>query len=266
MSGRTAIIAGNGPSLAQIAPGRLTADDTVFRCNSFFLEDRFHVGTRADMVYIGGDRAAPFIADTLRDACGQYQLSAWTTARPRIERFVPGRLSLPFQPMRYRDAETEAFVTEQRARYDALPTGGTLCLLLADALGFDQLLVAGIDLYSGGPQRYAFQPGPRMRRLMGGDFGTRGWDLGDHHPDLDRRILEWLVARPHLTVRRVSDPSPIADLMDLTAPRDGPPLDQPLKDPIGDWTTSSAEVTTIAALRTARIWQKRLTARLLGRR
>ena len=78
-----AVVAGNGPSLAQIAPGRVTGDDAILRTNSFFLEPSYYLGTRVDLAMISGDpRVAPFIAETLRQNHGSYDLRHWS-AHPR---------------------------------------------------------------------------------------------------------------------------------------------------------------------------------------
>ena len=234
-----AVVAGNGPSLAHIAPGRVTGDDAILRTNSFFLEPHYYLGRRVDLAMIAGDpRVAPFIAETLRQNPGSYDLRHWSATNPAVARKIAARMLCPHQPMRYHGPGVEQAVARLCAQYQAQPTAGVQTLYLAHALGARHILLAGIDLYAT-PQRYAFDPGPRMRILMGRDLGTRSFDGHLHHPDLDRALIGWLADQPDVTLQRAADPSPLAGLLDLAPVRSGPPLDQPVKRPITDWAGSA---------------------------
>lgn len=258
-----AVVAGNGPSLAQIAPGRVTGADAILRTNSFFLEPAYYLGTRVDLAMIAGDpRVAPFIAETLRRHRHSYDLRHWSATNPAVGRKLTGRMLWPYQPMRYQSGQVAQAVARLCAQYQAQPTAGVQTMFLAHALGAGQILLAGIDLYAT-PQRYAFDPGPRMQVLMGKDFGSRSFDRHLHHPDLDRALIGWLAEQPDMRLQRAADPSPLADLLDLAPLRAGPALEQPVKAPITDWAGSANgyPIGLLMALRKVRgaqmaLWRK----------
>lgn len=263
--GQVAVVAGNGPSLAHIAPGRVTGDDAILRTNSFFLEPSYFLGTRVDLAMIAGDpRVVPFLLETLCRTDHQYQLGAWSSPAPKVARMAARRLTCPHVPMRHATPAIAAEVARLMAEYNAVPTAGVQTLLLAHAMGARHILLAGIDLYAT-PERYAFTPGPRMRRLLGKDLATRSFDSRLHHPDLDRRLIAYLAVQPDVTLQRAAAASPLADLLDLAPVRAGPPLHQPVKEPIADWADWAGgwyPVGALWALRTLRGAQMRLMDRL----
>lgn len=262
LQGGVTVVAGNGPSLAAIAPGRVLATDAILRTNSFFLEPAYYLGPRVDLAMISGDpRVAPFLVETLAGLSGQYGVESWTSNDPRVIRIAARRLALPQVPLALADAETAAEVARLCDLYRAQPTAGVLLLLMAQALGARRILLAGIDLYAGS-RRYAFDPGPRMRRLMGQDFGVRSWDNHLHHPDLDRRLIAWVAGRPGMALWRATDPSPLSELLDLAPLRDGPPPPAPAKTPVEDWAGWAGgwyPAWGLWVLRRGRALQRRLT-------
>ena len=119
------VVAGNGPSLAAIAPGRVLAQDAILRTNSFFLETAYHLGTRVDLAMISGDpRVAPFLVETLSGLAGQYRLESWTSNDPRVIRIAARRLTAPQVPLAFADADTTAEVARLCDHYRAQPTAG----------------------------------------------------------------------------------------------------------------------------------------------
>jgi hypothetical protein len=261
-----AVVAGNGPSLAHIAPGRVTGADTILRTNSFFLEPVYYLGTRVDLAMISGDpRVAPFIAETLRRHQGSYDLRHWSATNPAVGRKLRRRMLCPYQPMHYATPDVAAAVARFCAQYQAQPTAGVQTMFLAHALGARHILLAGIDLYAT-PQRYAFDPGPRMQALMGRDLGTRTYDSHLHHPDLDRALIGWLASQPDVVLHRAADPSPLTGLLDLAPVREGPALEQPVKAPITDWSGSANgyPIGLLMALRKVRGVQRMLWRKLRG--
>jgi len=233
--GQVAVVAGNGPSLAHVAPGRVTGADAILRTNSFFLEPEYFLGTRVDLAMIAGDpRVVPFLLETLCRAPHLYRIGGWSSPAPGVARMAARRMSCPQVPMACLTPAVAAEVARLSDHYRAVPTAGVQTLLLAHAKGARHILLAGIDLYAT-PQRYAVTPGPHMRRLLGQDLGTRSFDNRLHHPDLDRRLIAFLADQPGLTLQRAADPSPLSGLLDLAPPRTGPALHQPPKVPITDW-------------------------------
>ncbi|WP_172300509.1 hypothetical protein [Pseudoruegeria sp. HB172150] len=255
------VIAGSGPSLAAIAPGRVLADDLIVRVNNFFFEDRYYLGARVDLAFVSGDpRLAPFLCATLRRARADYDIRAWTAPSRRVERAGRRRLRLPFRPFCPGDAETAARVEALKARYQAIPSSGVQAVLMAQHMGAARIVLAGIDLYSGA-KRYVYTPGRHQRALLGQDLDTRAYDRPLHHPDLDRAVLAWLADRPGLTLWRSADCAALNDLLDLAPARPGAaPVPAP-KRRIADWDARAGlyPIALLKLMRRMRRWQRHLT-------
>lgn len=265
--GSFVVVAGNGPSLAGIAPGRVLASDAIFRINSFFLEPEYYLGRRVDLALLAGDpRVVPFVTETLRRAAGHYDIHRWAGSKPRVARIARGGgLPWPEEPMR-QNPEAEEALVRLSAEYQAQPTSGVLALYLAHAMGAGSIGVAGIDLYAA-PRRYAFDPGPRMRALLGRDLGTRAYDRRLHHPDLDKAAIDWLAARPDVSLFRLSEDTPLSEHLDLAPERDGPAPARPEKAPITDWSGWAKgwyPVQALWVMRKVRGAQMRLMRRIKG--
>jgi hypothetical protein len=228
------------------------ADDFVVRVNNFFFERRFHLGPRVDLAVLGGDpRVAPFMAETLR-RCGDYDLRAWTSHDPRVIRGI-GRMPAPHVPMRLRDAHVARALDALRARHDREVTTGIFAVLTAHALGAERIVLAGMDLY-GGPARYPFAPGRRMRALMGQDLGRRGADPQLHDTDLDRAVLAMLAARGDVALHAAAPTPRLDDLMPPAPARDGARPDDRPRSPPEDWAPRAGAypVALLRALRASR--------------
>lgn len=255
---RTAAILGNGPSAADLLPGRLRTDDAMVRVNSFFAEPRLRAGPRVDLVFLGGDpRAAPFVAAALA-RLRSHDLRAWASDDPRVARAAARHLiapQLPLPPLPpILAADVAALVTDTGLR----PTSGTRAVLAAVALGARDLVIAGIDLYSG-PTRYAYVPGPRMRALMAADYAVTGPPPAQHAVDLDRRVLARVAAEPGLSLRLAAPTSCLTDILDTAPDRGGPPtLDAGPNPGPDDWPSWAGLVPLagVVALRQLRRWQR----------
>lgn len=248
---RTVVVAGNGASLAQIPPGAVLADDFIIRTNNFFFEQRFYLGCRVDLAFMGGDpRVAPFMFETLYRCRSDYDLRGWSSHNPRVIRAGRRRFGQSVLSMRYRDTSLETEVRQLITRHGRHPTTGVYAVLMAYGLGAETILLAGMDFY-GARTRYPFSPGPHYRALMGQDLGQRGLDHHLHDLDLDHAILRLLQERGDVQLLRLGD-SPL--LRDVSAPapnRDGTGLDLPRTAPPTDWV-NRAGLYPIGALKIMR--------------
>jgi hypothetical protein len=237
--GRWTVVAGNGPSLAQMPPGVALAGDYVVRVNNFFFETRFHLGPRVDLAVLGGDpRVAPFMAETLR-RCGDYGILAWTSHDPRVIRAARRPLRRAAHlPMRLRDAHLARALDALRGRYQKEVSTGVFAVLAAHGLGAERIVLAGMDLYSG-PVRYPFVPGRRMRALMGRDLGRRGVDRRLHDADLDRAVLAMLAGRGDAILHAAAPTPGLGALMELAPTRAGVPVADDPRTPPADWAGRS---------------------------
>jgi len=236
---RRVVVAGNGPSIAGLAPGCIQPDDFIIRVNNFFFEPRFFLGQRVDLAFMGGDpRVARFMFETLYQCRADYDLRAWSSHNPRVVRAGQRRFRALYQPMRFRDGDIEAQVQALISRYDRRPTSGIYAVLMAHAMGAQEILLAGLDFYSR-PQRYPYALGPHYRALMGQDLGARGIDKHLHDPQLDLDILKALKDRGDVRLLRASDTAALTDLTEPAPVQGTTSLDLPRQSPPTDWAARS---------------------------
>lgn len=237
-AGRACVVAGNGQSLAQIAPGRVLAQDGVVRTNNFFFEPAFYLGQRVDMAYLAGDpRVAPFMFETMHRCRDDYEIGGWTSHNPKVVKAGMTRFRDLYRPLRFRDAAIAREVARLTAKFQRKPMSGTYAVLAAHGLGAGHILLAGFELYSG-DARYPFTPGRHFQSLMAPSGAPMGPDRHLHDPDLDRAIFEHLLSRGDLRLERTSEHSALADLLPLAALREGAPMEVlPRSEPVNDWAT-----------------------------
>lgn len=250
------VVAGNGRSVARIAPGRLTPEDRIVRTNNFFFEPYYFLGRRVDLAFMGGDpRVAPFMLETLMRARHLYDLQAWSAQDPRVLRAARQRLPGAPVPMRYADRFIETEVARWMRHYQRCPTTGTYALLLAHALGARHILLAGFDLYHA-PPRYPFEPGAHHKALLGHDLNQRRHDTHLHNPDLDRRIITFLNDRDDVTLLRSCDDTVLDDMLDLAPRRRGAVIVPQPKPLPRDWAprTGLYPIALLKLLRRVRRW------------
>ncbi|WP_246156704.1 hypothetical protein [Aquicoccus porphyridii] len=264
LEGRTCVVAGNGHSLTSIAPGRVLTGDAVMRTNNFFFERAFYLGRRVDLAYIAGDpRVVPFMFETLHRCRDQYEIGAWTSHNPKVIKAGMRRFRDLYRPMRFRDAAIERGVADLVARYQRKPMSGTYAVLAAHGLGARHILLAGMDLYTGGP-RYPFTPGRHFQTLMAPGMAAMGPDKHLHNADLDRSIFEMLLARGDVRLERTTEQSALDDVLPLAPIRDGQAIEAlPRPNPVNDWVDWAGPY-PIALLKTLRR-ASALRRRLLGR-
>jgi len=259
---QTAVVAGNGASLADITPGTVSTDDFILRTNSFFFEPAYYLGRRVDLAMIAGDpRVMPFVFETLWACRSHYDLKGWSTHDLRGLKAGQRRFAPLYRPMRYRDPEMETEVGALCARYQRKPTTGVITALMAHALGARQIVLAGIDLYTT-DRRYVYDPGLNYRALMGLDVGGRGIDDKLHSQDLDRAVLAALNARRDVTLFAASANTALTDIMEPAPQRPGPRPDCAPHDAPKDWVgrVGLYPIGLLRLLRSGRSLQKRMVA------
>ena len=223
-TGRTAIVAGNGASLARIRPGILLADDLIVRTNNFFLEPRYFLGQKVDLAVMGGDpRVAPFMFETLYRCRADYELKGWVSVNPKVQAVGQRRFSDLSMPFPWRDQALETAVANLTARYGKKLMTGTYGLLAAYGLGASKILLCGFDLYKDG-QHYAFPLGKHQSDLMGHVMRRSGIDDSQHDRNLDSAVIGLLQDRGDVALFRTSDETPWDNLLPMAADRIGTPL------------------------------------------
>ena len=230
----TYVVAGNGTSLAEPHGNRILASDKIVRTNNFFFERQSYLGTRVDLAVMGGDpRVAPFMFETLWQCRGTYDITAWCSHNPKVQRAGQRRFARAFIPFPQLPGALAAQLQELIARYQCKPMTGTYGALAALGQGAEQIILTGFDLYQSG-KRYTYDVGRRQSQLLGADLNTRSLDKGQHNIDLDIAVFELMqrhmagglsCAAPNAALSKVMDLAPIRDgaapdITPLDAPRD----------------------------------------------
>jgi len=267
MKGKTVVVAGNGPSLATPAEGRILSDDVIVRVNNFFFEPERYLGARVDLAYIGGDpRIVPFICAAIRKASDLYDVRSWSAPNDRVRKVVGKWIAAPFVSGEVRNPRLGAEIEALQNLYQAAPTAGIRAVLLAHAQGASQIVLTGLDLYTG-ERRYTYEPGPHQRALLGPDLGQRGYDERQHQLDLDRKILELLARSGDAGLYLAGPSATLSDLLPLAPIRDGMPVTPLPKRQINDWPHWAGlyPIHLLRLMRTVRQCQMALKERLVPR-
>ncbi|MCE3047134.1 alpha-2,3-sialyltransferase [Helicobacter kayseriensis] len=171
---KSIVIAGNGPSLAQIDYTRLPQDFDVFRCNQFYFEDRYFLGKKIKGVFFN-----PFVLKQqfwtlhrLKDK-GEYEVEdvycnitmgkwdrEWGNGKSKnleeeLKYDYPSvKSTYPYlSAMKDFDALLKFFVLYYNLRF----TSGVMMLITALAQGYKEIYLTGIDFYEDGGLSYAFE-------------------------------------------------------------------------------------------------------------
>lgn len=167
------VIAGNGPSLAQIDYSRLPEDFDVFRCNQFYFEDKYFLGKKIKGVFFN-----PFVLKeqffTLHHLKkrGEYEVEdiyCNITMGIWDRQDEDGKLKNLEQILEYdfpsvkntypylkQMQEFNALHKFYALYYEKRFTTGILMLIVAIAQGYKEIYLTGIDFYENGGLSYAF--------------------------------------------------------------------------------------------------------------
>lgn len=235
MSDKTAIVAGNGPSLAAIPPGVVIEDDEIIRTNSFFLEREYYLGDHVDLAFIAGDpRVTPFVFATLQSIADHYRVAAWTSQHDAVRNVGVKYCSRPFAPYLDLPPNASDVIEDLTKRYQAQPTTGVMAMFQAQARGARTIILAGVDLY-GANQRYVFEPGKNMRSLLGQNLAARRYDTRLHNRDLDCALIDWVAGQDGLRLYKASPDAPLD--LDPAPIRPGSPILPKPKPVTHDWVS-----------------------------
>jgi len=248
---KTYVVAGNGTSLAAPHDNRILASDKIVRTNNFFFEHNSYLGTRVDLAVMGGDpRVAPFMFETLWQCRKTYDISAWCSHNPRVQKAGKRRFAASFTAF---PTPPGAFSTQLQnliETYQCKPMTGTYAALAAFGQGAEQIILTGFDLYQSG-KRYTYDVGRRQSQLLGSDLNTRSVDRLQHNIDLDIAVFELLQQHLEGGVFCATPNPTLSKVMDIAPKREGPPPQVRPLDPPDDWA-GWAGLYPLAALRMLR--------------
>ena len=257
MSDTTAVVAGNGPSLAEIPAGVVIKGDMIIRTNSFFLESTYHLGDQVDLAYVAGDpRVAPFVLATMQKVSDHYSIAGWSAQNPSVIKAGSKHVTRPFEPFATANPEASRTLKSLSERYQAQPTAGVTAMFQAQARGARTLILAGIDLYATS-QRYVYEPGKHMRDLLGPNLGARAYDTRLHNESLDRALIDWMANQDGMTVLKASAASPL-DGIDVAPVRSGEPVLPKPKAVSDEWVSWAGwyPIWWLKAMRKAAAWSR----------
>lgn len=255
--GQTAVVAGNGPSLAHLLPGSILKSDKIIRINNFFFEPKCFLGSRVDLAFLGGDpRVSRFMVKALKHSLTTYDVQSWCAQDSRVARNARRRLPKVTEILwGIQDTELRKVLIDLSRKYQRHPFTGTYSIVFAAASGARSIQLAGMDMYTG-DSRYNYQPGFRQSLLLGKDLARRGPDLRLHNPDLDRELIVLLAEigqrRGTFELTSADRSSALSDLLDYSQSRSGEQIQSDgTRNTIDDWPHWSG-VTSIRMLDVAR--------------
>lgn len=205
---KACIIAGNAPSLAGIDYARLPEGLEIFRCNQFYLEDKYYLGKRVDGYFLrGGLFLENYYTMMCLESSGQYQVGSVFAdsksydlfeTQKKFEEFFP-KVGIIEECARELDKFYE-FMQMRALFYANYPTMGVMMCACAIGMGYREIYIAGMDFYQEGVNTYVFgNEQQNLNALMPG-FKTRGFntDSSWHNKSMDLMCLELLQKEYHV--------------------------------------------------------------------
>lgn len=230
------IIAGNGPSLAQIDYSRLPKDFDVFRCNQFYFEPKYFLGKKIKGVFFN-----PFVLKEqfftlhhLKER-GEYEVEdvycnitmglwdrQWSNGKPKnLEQelrydFPSVKNTYPFLEQM---SEFNALHKFYALYYEKRFTTGILMMIVALAQGYREIYLTGIDFYESGGLSYAFDIGGKSNLAEKvPTFTQEGFRDEVHEKNVDIEALKLALSLQDVKLYSLAPQSSLAELISL-APR-----------------------------------------------
>ncbi len=224
MKNKPIVIAGNGPSLAQIDYRRLPADFDVFRCNQFYFEDKYFLGKKVTGAFLNPyPLAKQFYTYHLLQEKAEYDIqNIYYVSHTLHDEYEKGR----------RLAEDFPSVKNCSQYLQALPrfhayerflgfyhqkkfTSVIWMLITALAQGYKQIYLVGLDFYQGGSHDYAFNIyKPHLINAMP-NFADKKFKDRNHNKETDVQGLKMALEMPGVTIYSLSKKSPVNEYLPL---------------------------------------------------
>ena len=236
------VIAGNGPSLKEIDYKRLPKEFDVFRCNLFFLEDKYYLGKDVTSYFMRIDTLDTlFATSSVLNINKEYNIQ---------NRYFPGYAtnwtkeslayfySLKYASDMYRSHEIILrFLDEWVNTYQKYPTTGIVMILTAVALGYTEIYVTGIEFFkTKDGNRYGFSIDQKSDLAQNSNFSNTGEYASAHSEETDRAAIDLVKTFEDVKIYCLSENTELSKLLPLApVQNDSPyiPEDKPegyLKD------------------------------------
>lgn len=220
------VIAGNGPSLAQIDYSRLPQDFDVFRCNQFYFEDKYFLGKKIKGAFFNPDVLPEqiFTLHHLKER-GEYEVEEVYCQRgddseliiegKRVEDIFPSVKStydfLKKLPLFNKLDKFHRFFFHQ------WPTAGIVMLYTAIAQGYKEIYLTGIDFYMGGGVDYAFNIDSKSniaKRISA--FKNSAFKDKCHTQNLDIQFIQLALSLPDIKLYAITPNSALSEILSLS--------------------------------------------------
>lgn len=244
------IIAGNGPSLAQIDYSRLPQDFDVYRCNQFYFEDKYFLGKKIKGVFFnpGVLKQQYFTLHHLKEK-REYEVEEvycqitmgkwdreWSNGKPKnlleeLKYDYPNvKNTYPFLEQLI---EFNALHKFYALYYNQRFTSGIIMLITAIAQGYDEIYLTGIDFYQNGGTSYAFEiKGEKNINKIIPQFNEENFSDEVHSKNVDIAALKLALTLPNIKLYSLSPSSPLSEFIPLALAQNPNPM-QVLPKPQG---------------------------------
>lgn len=222
---KSVVIAGNGKSLSQIDYALLPEDFDVFRCNQFYFEDHYFLGKSV--------KAAFFNASLLLEQyytfhhliknneyqCDHFVITSFHSPLFDLESVSKFKLLFPHLIDGY-DYLAKLSAFDEYLRFNELYQGtritsGVYMCAVAIAAGYQDIYLTGIDFYTDGNTRYAFDHKKENIIKLIPSFKQDISHSQFHTQNADIEALKFLQSHYQVNIYSVSPTSPISTVFPL---------------------------------------------------
>lgn len=219
------VIAGNGPSLAQIDYSRLPQDFDVFRCNQFYFEDKYFLGKNIKGVFFNYFifKEQFFTLHYLKEK-NEYEVEDVYCMNEDIENFLIDDQNFNFIFPSVKNCHDflkhlptfNKLDKFYRFYFHKSPTAGIIMLYTAIAQGYREIYLVGIDFYRGGGIDYAFKienKGNLVQKIP--NFKETSFKSFYHYEDLDIQFIQLALSIPEIKIYAISPDSALCEFLPL---------------------------------------------------
>lgn len=195
-----ALICGNGGSMKKIFYDRVPSDVDIFRCNQFYLEDRYFIGRNIKYALFSQSvRHEQLYTFNMLNKTNQYNIENIFLSSYPAELFYEGERIHENSTLDFIDtiayfASTLAYF---KVRFNKIPTTGMIMILFAIALGYTHIYIAGIDFYTQ-KENYFFNTNKENLSIKFPAINIRNYQHPIHSQDIE--ILTLKMACNYLNV------------------------------------------------------------------
>ena len=211
------IVAGNGPSIKNINYKYFPYDYDIFRCNQFYLEDKYYLGKRVDLFFFNHSMKE-IQEKTAKELIRRKEYDIRhliTNFEPNVEYTRINEFSNEDILMRF-DKQLYKLIYNSHSNVGSRVTTGMHMLSVGYALGYKQIYLTGIDFYKDGHASYCHDltfSHNLKSRLRG--FDDKNYQ-SKHSKEGDLFLIDYLIkSYPEVKLYSLSDDSELKDFTEI---------------------------------------------------